>query len=143
MAEPARSSLRLGVVLALAIVALFEVLTLLQGLRSTQRLQARVTHDVRQAVEDERGRLIAGLEGRGREGWSAVAARARDQGLAAEVEVLDRDGQVLFAHPTPPPVARATIGTGIFLPRYRREVIGAIMRLLGGSRRELAGSRGF
>ena len=61
MAEPPRTGLRLGVVLALAVVALFEVLSLLQGVRSARRLQARVTHDVQQQVQNARPRLQAAL----------------------------------------------------------------------------------
>ncbi len=105
MADSAGTPLRLGVVLALAVVALFEVLTLLQGVRSTQRLQARAIHDVQRMVEDGRDRLTAGLEHRGRAGWSDAAVRALDHRLASEVEVLDPEGRVLFAHPAPPPVA--------------------------------------
>jgi signal transduction histidine kinase len=107
------------VVLALAVVALFEVLTLLQGLRSTQRLQARATHDVQRAVEDARGQLVVALEERGPPGWRAAAARALERELAAEVEVLDLRGRVLLAHPAPPPVShtlppedRARVGRG-------------------------------
>lgn len=119
MAEQARTPIRLAVVLALAVVALFEVLTLLQGVRSTQRLQARATHDVQRAVEDARGQLAMGLEERGPPGWRAAAARALDGDLAAEVEVLDLQGRVLLAHPAPPPVShtlspedRARVGRG-------------------------------
>ena len=104
MADSPRT-LRLGVVLALAVVALFEVLTLLQGVRSTQRLQARATHDAQRAVEDGRVRLTAGLERRGRAGWGDAAARALDLSLASEVEVLDPQGRVLLAYPTPPPLS--------------------------------------
>ncbi len=107
MADPGRDPLRLGVVLALAVVALFEVLTLLQGVRSTQRLQTRVTHDIQRAVEDARGRLTTDLEERGRDGWEDVAAAARELGLASEVEVLDPRGRVLLARPTAPPVSHA------------------------------------
>ena len=62
MVEPPRTSLRLGVVLALAVVALFEVLFLLQGVRSARRLQARVTHDVQQRAETVRPQLAAALD---------------------------------------------------------------------------------
>ena len=109
MADSARTPLRLGVVLALAVVALFEVLTLLQGVRSTQRLQARATHDVQRTVEDGRGRLTEGLEQRGRAGWGDAAVQALNLRLASEVEVLDPQGRVLFAHPASPPVAH-TLG---------------------------------
>ncbi len=61
MADPSRSSLRLAVVLVLALVALFEVLTLLQGVRSTRRLQVRATHNVERSVEAARSDLLARL----------------------------------------------------------------------------------
>jgi signal transduction histidine kinase len=105
VADLARTPIRLAVVLAVAVVALFEVLTLLQGVRSTQRLQARATHDVQRAVEDARGQLVVGLEERGPRSWRAVATRAVQRELAAEVEVLDPQGRVLLAHPVPPPVS--------------------------------------
>jgi signal transduction histidine kinase len=107
VADSGRSPLRLGVVLALAVVALFEVLTLLQGVRSTQRLQSRAAHDVQRTVEDAQGRLTEGLARRGRAGWEDAAARVLDLGLANEVEVLDAEERVLLARPTPPSVSHA------------------------------------
>ena len=43
MAEPGRGSLRMGAVLALAVVALFELLAVAHGIRSQRRLRARVS----------------------------------------------------------------------------------------------------
>jgi signal transduction histidine kinase len=107
VADSARTPLRLGVVLALGVVALFEVLTLLQGVRSTRRLQARVTHDLQRAVEDARPEVTRGLSDGGRSAWSEAAERALALGLAAEVAVLGQGDRVLFAHPAPPPAARS------------------------------------
>jgi signal transduction histidine kinase len=110
------------------VVALFEVLTLLQGVRSTQRLQARVSHDVQGDVEAARGRLTAGIGTRGRAGWIDAAARARDLGLAREVEVLDLQGRVLMAHPTPPPVSH------VLRPRDREGMeAGRVLTFIAGS----------
>lgn len=107
MADTSRSSLRLGVVLALALVALFEVLTLLQGVRSTRRLQARATRDVERSVEAARPDLVARLSPGDRRAWEDVAALALERGLASEVEVIDPDGRTVLARPTPSPVAHA------------------------------------
>jgi signal transduction histidine kinase len=117
MAEAPRTSLRLGVVLALAVVALFEVLSLLQGVRSARRLQARVTHDVRQQVEAVRPRLEAALARGGPAAWNATAGLALELRVATEVEVLDGQGQVILSRPSPPPVAHA------LRPEQREKVV--------------------
>jgi signal transduction histidine kinase len=104
MAEAPRTSLRLGVVLALAVVALFEVLSLLQGVRSARRLQARVTHDVQQQVEAVRPQLDAALGRGGPAAWNEAAGLALAHRVAVEAEVLDGQGQVLLSRPSPPPV---------------------------------------
>jgi signal transduction histidine kinase len=88
-----------------AVVTLFEVLALLQGVRSTRRLQVRATRDVQREVEEARRQLTAGLALGGRAAWDEAARRARDLGLASEVAVLDRGGETLLASPTPPPVS--------------------------------------
>jgi signal transduction histidine kinase len=110
VAEAGRNPLRLGVVLALAVVTLFEVLTLLQGVRSTRRLQMRATRDVQRVVEEARGPLTAGLRRGGRLAWDQAARQALDLGLASEVEVLDLEGQTLFSLPTSPPVLHRLSG---------------------------------
>jgi signal transduction histidine kinase len=117
MVEAPRTSLRLGIVLALAVVALFEVVSLLQGVRSARRLQARVTHDVQQQVEAARARLEAALARGGPAAWNETAGLALGLGLAAEVEVLDGQGQVILSRPSSPPVAHE------LLPRQREEVV--------------------
>ena len=106
MAETPRGSLRLGVLLALSVVALFEVLTLVQGVRSSRRLQARVTADVERQVEAAWPRLDLALRGGGAE-WDAVAAAALSAGVASEVEIIDDEGRAVFSRPTPAPVAHA------------------------------------
>ena len=105
MAEPPRTSLRLGVVLALGVVALFEVLSLLQGVRSARRLQARVTQAVQQQAESVRPQLAAALERGGSASWNEAAALAIRLGVATEAEVLDAQGGVILSRPSPPPVA--------------------------------------
>lgn len=109
MAETGRNPLRLGLILALAVVTLFEVLTLLQGVRSTRRLQTRATRDVQRLVDEARRPLTARLP-RGRPAWEATAREAVDLGLASEVQVLDLEGRVLLSHPAPPPVSHRLEG---------------------------------
>lgn len=97
--------MRLGVALALAVVGLFEVLSLLQGVRSVRRLRARVAFEAEQRVEAARPALDATLARGGASAWDDVAALALSLGLASEVEVLDAEGRVLFSRPTVAPVA--------------------------------------
>ena len=99
--------MRLGVALALAVVALFEVLSLLQGVRSVRRLRARVAHEAEQRVEAARPGLDATLALGGPGAWDLAAQAALARGLASEVEVLDAGGRVLFSRPTVAPVAHA------------------------------------
>jgi signal transduction histidine kinase len=102
VAEPGRGSLRLGAVLALAVVALFEVLALAHGVRSGRRLRARVAQDAARRVEAARPGLDV-LLARGREAWDETAQTAIAAGLASEVEVID-DGAVVFSRPHVAPV---------------------------------------
>ena len=106
MAEAKPSSAKgLGVVLVLAVVALFEVLSLLQGVRSLRRLQGRVVGDLEAQVAAARP-LLDALVARGGPGaWDDAAAAAVQRRLASEVEVLDADGRSLFSRPTIAPVA--------------------------------------
>ncbi|HEX9189748.1 MAG TPA: ATP-binding protein [Vicinamibacteria bacterium] len=109
MADLGRTSMRLGVALALSVVGLFEVLSIVQGVRSVRRLRARVALGAEQRVKAARPLLAGALEARGPAAWDAAAAAALVQGLASEVEVLDLDagGKVLFSRPTVSPVAHA------------------------------------
>jgi signal transduction histidine kinase len=107
VAELPRSSLRTVVVLVLALVALFEVVAVLQGVRSARRLQARVLHDAEQRVAAVRPRIDAALARGGAASWAEAAALVLGLGLASEVEVLDRSGRSLFARPAASPVSRA------------------------------------
>ena len=103
MAEPGRGSLRLGAVLALAVVALFDVLAVAHGIRSQRRLRARVSEAAERRVEAARSSLDPVLA-RGREAWDEAAQLAIALGLASEVEVIGPEGQVAFSRPHVAPV---------------------------------------
>jgi signal transduction histidine kinase len=104
LAEAGRGSLRLGAVLALAMVALFEVLALAHGVRSQRRLRARVSDAAAERVAAVRPTLEPMLA-RGREAWDEAAVVALDRGLATEVEVVDADGVVVYSRPNLAPVS--------------------------------------
>ena len=108
--------MRIGVVLALAVVALFEVVSLLQGVRSVRRLRARVAAEAEQRVEAARPALDAALSIGGSWAWDTVARVALSPGLASEVEVLDGQGAVAYSRPTVAPVAHG------LSPRERERV---------------------
>jgi signal transduction histidine kinase len=93
------------VLLALSLVALFEVQSLLQGVRSVRRLRSRVAQEVQRKVEGVRPQLLAALERGGPSAWDEAGALAIGREVAREVEVLDPQGRVLVSRPTPPPVA--------------------------------------
>jgi signal transduction histidine kinase len=103
VAEPGRGSLRLGAALALAVVALFELLALAHGVRSARRLRARVAEEAARRVEAARPALDAVLA-RGREAWDEAAGAALAQGLASEVEVIGAAGSVVISRPHVAPV---------------------------------------
>jgi signal transduction histidine kinase len=102
-----RTSVRVGVALALAVVGLFEVLSLLQGVRSVRRLRARVAEDAERRVAPIRPALDAALVLGGPASWDRAAEAALSRGLASEFEVLDEAGRVLFSRPTVVPVTHA------------------------------------
>ena len=131
-------SLRLGVVLALAVVALFEVLTLLQGVRAARRLQARVAQAAQLQAESARPRLAAALERGGPASWNEAAALAVRLGVATEAEVLDAQGGVILSRPSPPPVVhelrpeqaeRVVAGHALTLVRQAGPVVRALTYL--------------
>jgi signal transduction histidine kinase len=93
------------VALALAVVGLFEVLSLLQGVRSVRRLRARVADEAEQRVAAARPALDATLALGGPGSWDLAARTALSRGLASEFEVLEAGGKVLFSRPTVVPVA--------------------------------------
>jgi signal transduction histidine kinase len=97
-------------VLALAIVGLFEVLTLLQGVRSVGRLRARVAADAEQRVEAARSLLEDALAAGGPASWNAAARAAVARGLATEVDVLEPRGKVLFSSTPAPAVEHVLRG---------------------------------
>jgi signal transduction histidine kinase len=105
VAEGRWTSIRIGVTLALALVGLFEVLSLLQGVRSVRRLRARVAEEAEQRVLAVRPFLQEALAPGGERAWDAAAALALARGLASEVETLDPAGRVVFSRPTVAPVA--------------------------------------
>jgi signal transduction histidine kinase len=105
VADLRRASFRLGLALALAVVGLFEILSLLQGVRSVRRLRARVAHDAEERVQAARPRLDAALAGGGEPAWDKAASLALSLGLAHEVDVLDSGGRVVFSRPATAPVA--------------------------------------
>ena len=107
MADPRRTSIRFGVALALAVVGLFEVLSLLQGVRSVRRLRARVAHETQQRFEAARPALLAAVASGGPPAWDAAAGVALDASLAGEVEVINAAGHVLFSRPTVAPVGHS------------------------------------
>jgi signal transduction histidine kinase len=112
--SPAKS---LGLLLALAAVALFEVLSLLQGVRSLRRLQARAVRDTEAQLALGRPSIDAALgSGGGRAAWDAAAATALQARLASEVEVIDAAGRSLYARPAPAPVGAE------LRPDQRREI---------------------
>jgi signal transduction histidine kinase len=96
---------RIGVALALAVVGLFEVLSLLQSVRSVRRLRARVAAEAEQRVEAARPALDAALAAGGPGSWDAAARAALSRGIASEVEVLEPGGRILFSRPTVVPVS--------------------------------------
>jgi len=107
VADLRRTSMRLGVALALAVVALFEVLSLLQGVRSVRRLRARVAEEAEQRVLSARSGLDAMVALGGAKAWDLAAQAALNRGLASEVEVLDAGGKALFSRPNVAPVSHA------------------------------------
>jgi signal transduction histidine kinase len=102
--------MRVGVALALAVVGLFEVLSLLQGVRSVRRLRARVTEEAEARVAAARPELDAMLAVGGPGGWDLAARAALSRGLASEVEVLEAGGKVLFSRPSVVPVSHVLTG---------------------------------
>ncbi len=111
-----RASLRAGVALVLALVALLEVLSLLQGVHSVRRLQARVVEQADAAPGGgpaaARGWPWRGGAARRSEATAALAVRL---GVAAEADVLDRRGRSLRRGG----VARRRAGAGAAAARSR------------------------
>jgi signal transduction histidine kinase len=96
--------MRVGVVLVLAVVGLFEVLSLLQGVRSVRRLRARVAHEAEERVAAARPGLERALAGATEWTWDETARGAIEGGLASEFEIVEPGGRVLFSRPTVAPV---------------------------------------
>lgn len=124
MAEPARGPLRAGAVLALAVVALFELLAMAHGVRSQRRLRARVSESAESRLQAARPALDPALA-RGRDAWDEAAALAISLGLASEVEVVAPGGEVLFSRPHGAPVVHR-LGE----PDLRRLEVGRVVTAL-------------
>ena len=105
MADLTPPSARSGIVLALGLVALLQLVPLLQGVQTVRRLQARVTGQAEQRLGAVRPQLTVALARGGQAAWAAAAAIAVGQGAAAEVDVLDSSGRVVFSQPVSAPVA--------------------------------------
>jgi signal transduction histidine kinase len=129
LADLHRTPFRLGLALALAVVGLFEILSMLHGVRSVRRLRARVARDAEERVLAAQSGLERALAGGGEPAWAAGAALALSQSLATEVEVLDSSGHVVFSRPGPSPVAHE-------LPQVERQ------RLASGRPRSAVGQQG-
>ncbi len=99
MAEPPRASLRAGLALVFAFVALLEIVSLVQGVRSVRRLQARVIADAGQRVPEARRLLGPALSAASGGDWSNAASLASDLLGVTELAVIDRAGRVLFSRP--------------------------------------------
>jgi hypothetical protein len=93
----------MGAVLALAVVALFEVFAVAHGIRSQRRLRARVSEAAERRIESARAQLDSVLA-LGPESWDEAARLGISLGLATEVEVLEASGRVVFSRPQAAPV---------------------------------------
>jgi signal transduction histidine kinase len=98
-----RPPLRLALGLAVLVVALVELRSAAQGLRTHARLREGLLRASHGSALAARPRLLSVLE-RGPESWEAAAAEARAGG-AAEFELFDATGRILFARPGVAPVS--------------------------------------
>ncbi len=99
-----RRLLRVGVGLAIVVLALLDVQGLVQTLRAEARLRGRViraTHDATSAVLP---RLAAMMSAGGASSYAEAAREAIRSSLASEFEVFSADGRALFAAPAQAPV---------------------------------------
>ncbi|HEY7516131.1 MAG TPA: HAMP domain-containing sensor histidine kinase [Vicinamibacteria bacterium] len=105
MAERRLVPFRLAVALAVAILAVVDVQSLLQTLRSQRRLRDRVSQSTRDAIFTARPRLVSLLQPGDAEAWRGAAREALASSLGAEVEVFDPEGRRLFSFPGDAPVS--------------------------------------
>jgi signal transduction histidine kinase len=105
--------------LVVVVVGLVEVQSILQGIRSHQRLRKRVVATVRERVQADLPAMAAALGTEGTAGWDGAASLALSSALATEVEVFDDFGRPLLSRPTPAPVAHWP------KPREREDLRGA------------------
>jgi signal transduction histidine kinase len=114
-----RRLLRIGVGLAVVILALLDVQGLVQTLRAEARLRLRVVRATRDATSAALPRMAALVSPGGPGAFAAAAREAIHSSLASEVEVFDDRGRILFSHPAAAPVSHwpaapdlASIGAG-------------------------------
>src|SRR5262245_39530491 len=136
MAERPVQSLRIAVVLALAVVGLLETLALLRGFRSHRRLTTSAAAAVRARVEAAAPGLKELLAPGGTAAWDAAARSALDRGLASEVEILDESGRAYLSLPSPAPVGHSMKPAEV--ERCRRDGVFVVVRQSGAAARVLA-----
>jgi signal transduction histidine kinase len=136
MADRPGPSLRVAVVLALAVVGLLETLALVQGFRSHRRLAASAAAAVRARVEGAAPGLREVLAPGGSAAWNEAARSALDLGLASEVEIFDESGRAYLSLPAPPPVGHWP--SPAELERGRRDGLLVVVRQSGTWARVLA-----
>jgi signal transduction histidine kinase len=136
MADRPGPSLRVAVVLALAVVGLLETLALVQGFRSHRRLTTSAAAAVRARVEAAVPVLRELIAPGGSAVWDAAARSALDGGLASEVEIFDESGRAYLSLPAPSPVGHWPVPAE--LERARRDGLLVVVRQSGAAARVLA-----
>ncbi len=136
MADRPGPSLRVAVVLALAVVGLLETLALVQGFRSHRRLTTSAALAAGARVEAALPELRELLAPGGSAAWDAAARYALERGLASEVEIFDETGQAYLSLPAPPPVGHWPGPAE--LERARRDGMLVVARQSGTNARVLA-----
>jgi signal transduction histidine kinase len=99
-----RRLLRVGVGLAVVILALLDVQGLVQTLKTEARLRERVVHATRDATAAALPRLAMMIRPGGAAAFDEAAREAIRSSLASEFEVFDPQGRVLFSLPATAPV---------------------------------------
>jgi signal transduction histidine kinase len=130
-----RRLLRVGVGLAVVILALLDVQGLIQTLKAQARLRERVVHATRDATAAALPRLALMIRAGGAAAFDEAAREAIRSSLASEFEVFDPQGRALFSLPAaapvehwPAPTELASIGAG--QPATFGPVAGEAPRLL-------------
>ena len=105
MSEFPRPSPRLAVGLALAVLALLEVQSLVQAVRSQTRFRNRALAQLNDAMAAARPLVAQALRPGGYRAWFFAANEALRQTRATEAEVFDLVGQRLLAYPDEAPIS--------------------------------------